>query len=103
MWTVVNGDAVPMRRGDFLPQAGWNRHAHHNATDRPTAWIDGLDISGRTRAAIARIEFQHQYSGPGSVAGALAEYQRFLHARGSPARQCFAGLPLTIEASRRCG
>jgi gentisate 1,2-dioxygenase len=44
VWTVVEGDAVPMRRGDFLPQAGWNWHAHHNAADRPMAWIDGLDI-----------------------------------------------------------
>jgi gentisate 1,2-dioxygenase len=33
-----------MRRGDFLPQAGWNWHAHHNATSEPMAWIDGLDI-----------------------------------------------------------
>jgi gentisate 1,2-dioxygenase len=44
VWTVVNGDAVPMRRGDFLPQGGWNWHAHHNATAEPMAWIDGLDI-----------------------------------------------------------
>lgn len=44
VWTVVNGDPVPMRRGDFLPQAGWNWHAHHNAAARPMAWIDGLDI-----------------------------------------------------------
>ncbi|WP_300681593.1 cupin domain-containing protein [Nocardioides sp.] len=44
VWTVVGGDAVPMRRGDFLPQAGWNWHAHHNATKHPMAWIDGLDI-----------------------------------------------------------
>lgn len=44
VWTVVGGDAVPMNRGDFLPQAGWNWHAHHNATDKPMAWIDGLDI-----------------------------------------------------------
>ncbi|MFE3171612.1 cupin domain-containing protein [Amycolatopsis sp. NPDC059090] len=44
VWTVVGGDAVPMRRGDFLPQAGWNWHAHHNATREPMAWIDGLDI-----------------------------------------------------------
>ena len=44
VWTVVGGDAVPMNRGDFLPQAGWNWHAHHNATDAPMAWIDGLDI-----------------------------------------------------------
>ncbi|MFJ8113626.1 cupin domain-containing protein [Streptomyces sp. NPDC096132] len=44
VWTVVGGDAVPMNRGDFLPQAGWNWHAHHNASDQPMAWIDGLDI-----------------------------------------------------------
>ena len=44
VWTVVGGDAVPMNRGDFLPQAGWNWHAHHNATDQPMAWVDGLDI-----------------------------------------------------------
>ncbi len=44
VWTVVGGDPVPMSRGDFLPQAGWNWHAHHNATDKPMAWVDGLDI-----------------------------------------------------------
>ena len=44
VWTVVGGDAVAMRRGDFLPQAGWNHHAHHNASAEPMAWIDGLDI-----------------------------------------------------------
>ncbi|MFF5083353.1 cupin domain-containing protein [Actinoplanes sp. NPDC000266] len=44
VWTVVGRDPVPMTRGDFLPQAGWNWHAHHNAADRPMAWIDGLDI-----------------------------------------------------------
>ncbi|TCC28886.1 cupin domain-containing protein [Kribbella speibonae] len=44
VWTVVEGDAVPMRRGDFLPQAGMNWHAHHNAAEQPMAWIDGLDI-----------------------------------------------------------
>ena len=44
VWTVVNGDEVPMRRGDFLPQGGWNWHAHHNPSSTPMAWIDGLDI-----------------------------------------------------------
>lgn len=44
VWTVVGGDPVPMNRGDFLPQAGWNWHAHHNVTSEPMAWIDGLDI-----------------------------------------------------------
>jgi len=44
VWTVVDGDAVAMRRGDFLPQAGMHWHAHHNAARTPMAWIDGLDI-----------------------------------------------------------
>jgi gentisate 1,2-dioxygenase len=44
VWTVVGGDPVPMNRGDFLPQAGWNWHAHHNVADKPMAWVDGLDI-----------------------------------------------------------
>ena len=44
VWTVVGGDPVAMRRGDFLPQAGWNWHAHHNATAEPMAWLDGLDV-----------------------------------------------------------
>ncbi|GAA2816831.1 cupin domain-containing protein [Kribbella solani] len=44
VWTVVDGDPVAMRRGDFLPQPGWNWHGHHNSSDRPMAWLDGLDI-----------------------------------------------------------
>lgn len=44
VWTVVGGDAIRMARGDFLPQAGWNWHAHHNAATQPMAWLDGLDI-----------------------------------------------------------
>lgn len=44
VWTVVNGDPVAMRRGDFLLTPGWNFHGHHNQTEQPMAWIDGLDI-----------------------------------------------------------
>ena len=44
VWTVVNGDPVAMRRGDFLLTPGWNFHGHHNDTDAPMAWIDGLDV-----------------------------------------------------------
>jgi gentisate 1,2-dioxygenase len=44
VWTVVNGDQVAMRRGDFLPQAAWNWHGHHNESTEPMAWLDGLDI-----------------------------------------------------------
>ena len=44
VWTVVNGDAVAMRRGDFLPQPAWNWHGHVNRSTEPMAWLDGLDI-----------------------------------------------------------
>jgi gentisate 1,2-dioxygenase len=44
VWTVVDGDAVAMRRGDFLLTPGWCFHGHHNQSDRPMAWLDGLDI-----------------------------------------------------------
>jgi gentisate 1,2-dioxygenase len=44
VWTVVNGDPVAMSRGDFLLTPGWNFHGHHNATDQPMAWLDGLDV-----------------------------------------------------------
>lgn len=57
VWTVVNGDAVRMSRGDFLPQAGWNWHAHHNAATAPMAWIDGLDIPFQYYAEAQFFEF----------------------------------------------
>lgn len=44
VWTVVNGDPVAMRRGDLLLTPGWAFHGHHNDSDSPMAWIDGLDI-----------------------------------------------------------
>ncbi len=57
VWTVVDRDPVPMRRGDFLPQGGWIWHAHHNAANRPMAWIDGLDIPFQYAAETQFFEF----------------------------------------------
>jgi gentisate 1,2-dioxygenase len=44
VWTVVDGDPVAMRRGDFLLTPGWRWHGHHNIATEPMAWLDGLDI-----------------------------------------------------------
>ncbi|WP_218952205.1 cupin domain-containing protein [Amycolatopsis anabasis] len=44
VWTVVDGDPVAMRRGDLLLTPAWAFHGHHNTTDEPMAWLDGLDI-----------------------------------------------------------
>ena len=44
VWTNVEGDPVAMRRGDLLLTPGWHLHEHHNTSDHPMAWVDGLDI-----------------------------------------------------------
>jgi gentisate 1,2-dioxygenase len=44
VWTVVDGDAVAMRRGDLLLTPGWAWHSHHNPGATPMVWLDGLDI-----------------------------------------------------------
>lgn len=57
VWTVVNGDPVRMSRGDFLLTPGWNFHGHHNASDHPMAWIDGLDIPFSFQNDVGFFEF----------------------------------------------
>lgn len=57
VWTVVNGDPVRMSRGDFLLTPGWNFHGHHNDTDQPMAWIDGLDIPFSFQNDVGFFEF----------------------------------------------
>lgn len=57
VWTVVNGDPVRMSRGDLLLTPGWYFHGHHNDTDRPMAWIDGLDIPFSQHNDVGFFEF----------------------------------------------
>ena len=45
VWTVVDGDPIHMSRGDLLLTPGWQFHGHQNISDKPMAWLDGLDIS----------------------------------------------------------
>jgi gentisate 1,2-dioxygenase len=57
VWTVVNGDPVRMSRGDLLLTPGWHFHGHHNDTDLPMAWIDGLDIPFSQHNDVGFFEF----------------------------------------------
>ena len=57
VWTVVNGDPVRMSRGDFLLTPGWHFHGHQNVTDKPMAWIDGLDIPFSYQNDVGFFEF----------------------------------------------
>ena len=57
VWTVVNGDPVRMSRVDLLLTPGWSFHGHHNDTDEPMAWIDGLDIPFTQQMDVGFFEF----------------------------------------------
>lgn len=57
VWTVVSGDPVRMSRGDLLLTPAWNDHGHQNITDKPMAWIDGLDIPFSYQNDVGFFEF----------------------------------------------
>jgi len=43
-YTTVDGERVPMHRGDFLITPAWTWHDHGNIGTEPVVWLDGLDI-----------------------------------------------------------
>ena len=43
-YTAVDGEKTVMREGDFVLTPSWTWHDHGNESDRPMAWLDGLDI-----------------------------------------------------------
>jgi gentisate 1,2-dioxygenase len=43
-YTVVDGERVPMHRGDFLITPTWSLHDHGSDGDEPVIWLDGLDV-----------------------------------------------------------
>ena len=42
--TTVDGETVPMAKGDLLLTPNWRWHDHANASSSPVIWLDGLDI-----------------------------------------------------------
>lgn len=43
-FTVVEGEPMPMETGDFITTPNWTWHDHHNESDEPVIWLDGLDV-----------------------------------------------------------
>src|SRR3954468_12634989 len=43
-YTVVEGKKIPMVPGDVLLTPNWCWHGHANESDRPSYWIDFLDV-----------------------------------------------------------
>ena len=44
VWTLVNGDPVPMAPGDLVLTPSWSWHEHHNPGTSPMIWFDALDL-----------------------------------------------------------
>lgn len=42
-YTAVNGERFPMEEGDLILTPNWTWHDHHNESDQPIIWLDGLD------------------------------------------------------------
>ena len=42
-YTIVEGERVTMRPGDFVVTPSWSWHAHGNDGTGPVIWLDGLD------------------------------------------------------------
>ncbi|MGH7845442.1 MAG: cupin domain-containing protein [Candidatus Binatia bacterium] len=42
-YTLVDGERFFMEEGDLILTPNWTWHEHHNASNRPIVWLDGLD------------------------------------------------------------
>lgn len=43
-YTVVEGNKIPMTKGDLILTPNWTWHDHHNESDSHVIWYDGLDV-----------------------------------------------------------
>jgi gentisate 1,2-dioxygenase len=42
-YTAVHGEKFPMEEGDLILTPNWTWHEHHNESEDPIIWLDGLD------------------------------------------------------------
>jgi gentisate 1,2-dioxygenase len=42
-YTAVSGECFPMEEGDLILTPNWTWHDHHNESEEPIIWLDGLD------------------------------------------------------------
>ncbi len=43
-YTIVEGNKLPMHKGDIILTPNWTWHDHHNQGDSHVIWYDGLDV-----------------------------------------------------------
>ncbi|UNI19642.1 Gentisate 1,2-dioxygenase [Purpureocillium takamizusanense] len=57
-FTAVEGQKLPLRRGDVVVTPAWRWHDHGNESERPVVWLDVLDLPLFT---YARVNFAEGY------------------------------------------
>jgi gentisate 1,2-dioxygenase len=90
-YTAVAGEKFPMEEGDLILTPNWTWHDHHNESEDPIIWLDGLD--GPLIQSL-NVLFFEDYEGP--------EQPIVREAGESLSRLGFARTPKQDE-SRRCG
>lgn len=93
VWTVVDGDPVRMSRGDLLLTPGWRFHGHHNDSDAPMAWLDGLDIPFGQQMDVGFFEF-----GAEKVTEATPEFSQGERLWGHPGLRPLSGLENMVSS-----
>jgi gentisate 1,2-dioxygenase len=77
VWTVIDGDPVPMAAGDLVLTPSWTFHEHHNSGSQAMTWLDVLDLP--VVAALDAIFYEDGPSDEVSLAAPEASHseQRF--------------------------
>lgn len=58
-FTAVEGEKIPMQRGDVILTPSWNWHDHGNEGEQAVIWLDGLDLP---LYKFARVNFAESYA-----------------------------------------
>jgi 1-hydroxy-2-naphthoate dioxygenase len=82
VYTVVDGEICPMEDYDLILTPQWTWHDHHNPTEEPAIWLDGLDVP---LIQSLNVPFYELY--PGDRVQELKEDRsQYLQERTSPVR-----------------
>ncbi len=75
-YTLVNGERIPMHRGDLVITPSWSFHEHGNTGSEPVLWLDGLDVPivNALNAAFAEEDVQRSRAPSRPEGDALARF-----------------------------
>lgn len=78
-YTIVEGNKLPMNKGDLILTPNWTWHDHHNEGDSHVIWYDGLDVlmaywmGGVFYEEMKNATDEHQYQGVNHESNAVTD------------------------------